>query len=110
MRNKTKGLVFTGTVLAAVGAAGTWAQQASAPIARYEMRAETMSGLGGMGGGGGGVGAAMSMAFGGAPKAQHMLWLDLGSSRAAADGKPRAEHFMPAGAKLGKSVDRKSVV
>lgn len=110
MRNKTKGLVFTGTVLAAVGAAGTWAQQASAPIARYEMRAETMSGLGGMGSGGGGVGAAMSMAFGGAPKAQHMLWLDLGSSRAAADGKPRAEHFMPTGAKLGKSVLLKTPV
>ncbi|MFM2373072.1 MAG: hypothetical protein RIS85_2794, partial [Pseudomonadota bacterium] len=71
--------------------------------------AETMSGFGGMGAGGG-MSAAMSMAFGGAPKAQHMLWLDLGSSRAAADGKPKAEHFMPVGAKLGKSVQLKTPV
>lgn len=91
-----------GTALCTIAAA-VLAQQAAVPVARYEMRAETMSGLGG-GMGGGGMGVAMSMAFGGTPKAQHMLWLDLGSSRAAADGKPKAEHFMPAGAKLGKSV------
>lgn len=83
--------------------------QSSGPVVRYEMRAETMSGTGGMGGQGG-MAAAMSMAFGGAPKAQHMLWLDIGSSRAAADGKPKAEHFMPTGAKLGKSVLLKTPV
>lgn len=102
MRKFTVQLAVSGLALCGLGA-GVVAQQAAGPIARYEMRAETMSGLGGMGGGGG-MGAAMAMAFGGAPKAQHMLWLDLGSSRAASDGKPKAEHFMPAGAKLGKSV------
>ncbi len=102
MRKFTVQLAVSGLVLAGLGV-GVGAQQASAPIARYEMRAETVSGIAGMGAGGG-MGAAMAMAFGGAPKAQHLLWLDLGSSRAAADGKPKAEHFMPAGAKLGKSV------
>ncbi|MFY7835676.1 MAG: hypothetical protein ACOVQ0_05260 [Novosphingobium sp.] len=95
--------VLVGATALCTVAATVTAQQTAAPVARYEMRAETMSGLGGMAGGGG-MGAAMTMAFGGTPKAQHMLWLDLGSSRAAADGKPKAEHFMPAGAKLGKSV------
>lgn len=102
------GLYLTGGLILAGAGAGIVAQQASAPIARYEMRAETMSGFGA--GGQGGMGAAMAMAMGGAPKAQHMLWLDLGSSRAAADGKPKAEHFMPAGAKLGKSVLLKTPV
>ncbi|HQS68609.1 MAG: hypothetical protein B7Y36_04025 [Novosphingobium sp. 28-62-57] len=102
MRKFSGQLAVSGLVLAGFGVA-VGAQQASAPIARYEMRAETVSGIGGMGAGGG-MGAAMAMAFGGTPKAQHMLWLDLGSSRSAADGKPKAEHFMPAGAKLGKSV------
>lgn len=108
-RNK---IIWTvsGLVLAAIGTAGLYAQQASGPVARYEMRAETMSGFGGGMAGQGGVGSAMSMAFGGAPKAQHALWLDLGSSRAAADAKPKADHFMPTGAKLGKSVALKTPV
>lgn len=112
-RNK---IIWTvsGLVFAGVATAGLYAQQASGPVARYEMRAETMSGfgggMGGQGGGQGGVGAAMAMAFGGAPKAQHALWLDLGSSRAAADGKPKADHFLPTGAKLGKSVALKTPV
>lgn len=101
MRKYAISFSVSAVVLPLACAAGV-AQQAAAPVARYEMRAETMSGLGGMGSGG--MGSAMSMAFGGAPKAQHMLWLDLGSSRVATDGKPKAEHFMPAGAKLGKSV------
>lgn len=114
-----KRLAAGGLVLAVAGAAGIHAQQAAAPVARYEMRAETVSGLGGMGamggggasGGGGGIGSAMAMMMGGgARKAQHVLWLELGSSRAPADGKPKAEHFMPAGALLGKSVQLKTPV
>lgn len=108
MRITTRYLALAVTLLGGA-AAGVYAQQAAAPVARYEMRAETMSGFGAMGSGGG-VGAAMAMAMGGTPKAQHMLWLDLGSSRAPADGKPKAEHFMPAGAKLGKSVLLKTPV
>lgn len=109
MRIRTGYFATAGLSLCGV-AAGVFAQQSSAPVARYEMRAETVSGLGTMGAGGGGMGAAMAMAMGGSPRAQHMLWLDLGSSRTASDGKPKAEHFMPAGAKLGKSVLLKTPV
>jgi len=73
----------------------------SGPIARYDMRAGTMSGFGGMGGGKGGM---MSMMMGGGGnQVQHELLLRLGSSTAAT-GAPKADHFMPAGAQLGKSV------
>lgn len=107
MRRNTTQLALLGLGLAGAGTAAVVAQQASGPVARYEMRAETMSGFGG---GQGGAGAAMAMAMGGTPKAQHALWLDLGSTRAAADGKPKADHFMPTGAKLGKSVALKTPV
>jgi hypothetical protein len=96
-----------GALLAQAGAAG--------PTARYEMRAETTSGLGAgmMSGGAGGngrpsLGSAMSMAFGGGQQAHRSLTLELGSTLSAPDGKPHADHFMPAGAKLGVSVPLKS--
>ncbi len=75
---------------------------ASGPIARYDVRAGTVSGMGAMG-----AGSMMGMMFGGGRggnNAQHELLLRIGSSQAATQGTPRAEHFMPAGAKLGKSV------
>ena len=74
----------------------------SGPIARYDMRAGTASGMAGMGGGGMG----MSMMFGGgrSNQVQHELLLRLGSSSPAANGRPKADHFMPDGARLGKSV------
>lgn len=110
-RFTTRRIVFAGAGLAAVLGAGAiplMAQNGGTPVARYEMKAETLSGLGGMGTG---MGAAMSMAFGGGGnQVQHSLLLELGSSRAAADGKPKADHFMPAGAKLGKSVALKTPV
>ena len=69
----------------------------SGPVARYDMRAGTVSGVG--------AGGAMGMMFGGRGNSvQHELYLRLGSSRAAERGSPKADHFMPAGAKLGKSV------
>ena len=73
----------------------------SGPVARYDMRVGTVSGFGAMGRG---LGGAMGMAFGGGGnKIQHELLLRLGSSQVPG-GKPKADHFMPAGAKLGKSV------
>lgn len=71
----------------------------SGPIARYDMRAGTVSGMAAMGGG------AMGMMFGGgnSDKLQHELYLRLGSTQPAS-GSPKADHFMPAGARLGKSV------
>jgi len=96
-------------VLASAGvlALATWpvlAQRAptSGPVARYDMRAGTVSGMMAMGGG---MGGALGMAFGGGgDKVQKELYLRLGSSQAPAKGAPKADHFMPAGAKLGKSV------
>jgi hypothetical protein len=105
------------TVAAGAGCAvlvGLGVAQTAAPVARYEMLAGTTSGLmGGLAGmRGGGMGAAMSMAFGGGNRnaPQHELWLALGSSRAPAGGPAKADHFMPAGAKLGLSVPLKTPV
>ncbi|WP_292924599.1 hypothetical protein [Novosphingobium sp. SCN 63-17] len=102
----TKRMLACGGLLLIAGGSVLTAQNAAAPVARYEMRAGTISGMAGMRGGG--MGAALGMAFGGGGGAQHELWLELGSSRTAPDGKPRADHFMPAGARLGKSVALKT--
>ncbi|MCB2079756.1 MAG: hypothetical protein KDE55_18940 [Novosphingobium sp.] len=74
---------------------------ASGPIARYDMRAGTVSGFGG-----GGRGGALGMMFGGGQSAnvQHELYLRLGSSQSPVKGNPKADHFMPPGVKVGKSV------
>lgn len=74
---------------------------ASGPVARYDIRAGTVSGMGAMG-----AGAMMGMMFGGrgGNSAQHELLLRIGSSQTAEKGAPKAEHFMPPAAKLGKSV------
>lgn len=74
---------------------------ASSPVARYDMRAGTVSGMGAMGAGG-----AMGMMFGGGRgnSVQHELYLRLGSSQTPAKGGPKADHFPPPGAKLGRSV------
>jgi hypothetical protein len=71
------------------------------PVARYDMRAGTLTGFMAMGEG---MGGAMAMMFGGGGGAVRELELRLGSQRAPDKGKPKADHFMPAGAKLGKSV------
>lgn len=103
-------------LLATVGAAGVYAATSGGstpPIARYEMRAGTISGLGAMGGPGGkgGVGSAMSMMFGGGKNAvQHELHLALGSSLAPDGGAAKADHFIPAGMKLGPSLALKTPV
>lgn len=75
----------------------------TAPIARYDMRAGTVSGFGAMGGG---MGRGMGMMFGGGGgnNVQHELYLRLGSSQGPASGKAKADHFMPPAANLGKSV------
>ncbi len=75
----------------------------SGPVARYDMRAGTVSGMGGMGAG---KVNPMSLMMGGGMggKVQHELLLRLGSSSLPGTAKPKADHFMPAGAQLGKSV------
>lgn len=93
-------VIATTAGLAAIPAIHLSAQTkpASGPVARYDMRAGTVSGMtGGM--------SAMSMMMGGrGGGAQHELLLRLGSSNAPAKGTPKADHFMPPAAKLGKSV------
>lgn len=73
---------------------------ASGPIARYDMRAGTISGMGA----GQMNPVAMMMGGGRGSNVQHELYLRLGSSTAATGGSPKADHFMPPNAKLGKSV------
>lgn len=99
----TRNIIATSVLLGTAGV--VIASQTTGPVARYEMRAGTVSGFGGMAGGKPGFGSAMGMAFGrgGGNSASHELWLELGSSRAPT-GAPKADHFMPAGAKLGASV------
>lgn len=96
-------------IVVAAGLAGSPAltQQSSPPIARYTIDAGTTSGMMAMGaGGGGGIGAALNMMRGGNQVA-HELVLRLGSSRAAT-GAPKADHFLPSGARLGASVPLES--
>ena len=84
----------------ALGVAAIAAQQQSPPIARYTMDAGTTSGLSAMGGG---MRGAMAMLTGRGGGAAHELILRLGSNRSPT-GAPKGDHFMPAGAGLGKSV------
>lgn len=105
-------IALAGTASVVVAGVG-YAAQIAAPIARYEMRAGTtagmMAGMAGMKGGG--MGAALGMAFGGKGGGpQHELTLELGSSRTPTGGPPKADHFMPTGAKLGASVPLKTPV
>lgn len=84
-RVRTRPLV-AGTMLGALVAGSAVIAQSNdaAPEARYVMDAGTIAGMMGRGD-------------------QHELTLRLGS-RLAPTGAPRADHFMPAGAKLGASV------
>ena len=93
---------FAVFAIAAAPAATQQQQRTFPPIARYTMDAGTTSGLAAMAGGNS-MGAAMAMMRGGAPGAMHELVLRIGSTRTAT-GTPTAEHFMPAGAQLGQSV------
>lgn len=103
---KPSGKAIATVALAAGGAiaiAVPLLAQQSGPVARYDMRAGTVSGMGAMGSG---MGAGMSMMFGGgnSNKVQHELYLRIGSSQSPSKGSPKADHFMPPNAQLGKSV------
>ena len=93
---------LSAAAIAVLVASPVSSQQAASPIARYDMDVGTVTGLAAMGSG---MGAGLSMMFGGGGNKQaHELVLRLGSSRAPAAGAPKADHFMPAVAKLGASV------
>ncbi|MFT3966917.1 MAG: hypothetical protein QM690_13650 [Sphingobium sp.] len=91
-----------GTAAAAAVAVPGITQQGTVPIARYTMDVTTVSGMAAMGGG---MGGAMSMMLGGGrDKIARQMELRLGSTLSPTGGNPSADHFLPAGARLGKSV------
>lgn len=78
------------------------AQKANPPKARYQMDVSTTSGMAALGSG---MGSAMSMMFGGGRDSElRQLELRLGSTLGPDPAPARADHFMPAGMKLGTSV------
>ena len=105
MANSGKAAAMVSAVSAlALIAVPVLAQRAptSGPVARYDVRAGTITGFGAMGSG---MRAGLGMMFGGGGNAmQHELLLRLGSSQGPTKGAPKADHFMPPSAKLGKSV------
>jgi hypothetical protein len=99
----TFAILASGVALVAAVPGTAQQKPASGPIARYDMRAGTVSGVGA----GGGRSMGMGMMFGGGrqqSQVQRELYLRLGSSQAPSAGGPKADHFMPEGALLGKSV------
>ena len=99
-----RSLLLAATAAMLIGPASSQ-NPASGPVARYDMRAGTVSGFMAMAAGGEkpGIGGALSMMMGGGGSARE-LELRLGSQQLPTKGKAKADHFMPAGAKLGKSV------
>lgn len=71
------------------------AQAPAAPKARYWMDASTTSGI---------MGNPMAAMLGGGSSESRSLTLRLGSTLAPTGGAPKADHFMPAGMRLGPSV------
>jgi hypothetical protein len=94
------GLALAGAAAIAIAVPALSQQKSDPPIARYTLDASTTSGIAAMGAGGANV---MSMLRGGGNQSVRELWLKLGSTRAPT-GEPTGDHFMPTGAKLGKSV------
>jgi hypothetical protein len=91
-------------VLAAAPAGAQPAQKVTGPVATYWMSAQTQSGFGLPGAGGQpDRGAMMRMMMGGGGGAQHLLTLQLGSSRKASS-EPQAEHLPPEGLGVGPSL------
>ena len=102
MNYRRKLIVSASAGAAVLVAIPLFAQHAtSGPIARYDMRAATVNGIGGAAG----MNPMAAMMGGGrGNQVQHELLLRLGSSNAANPGAPKADHFMPPNANLGKSV------
>lgn len=93
--------ITTALLLPATGVGQTRPAAPSGPPARYDMDVGTTSGV--MAGMGSIDPIALMTGRGGRGEAQHELYLRLGSQQQPADG-PRADHLMPEGARLGRSV------
>lgn len=99
MARKTVFFLAAGGAIAATLPLLAQTRAASGPVARYDMRAGTVSGMAG-----GMNPMAMMMGGGRGNNVQHELLLRLGSSTAPTGGAAKADHFMPPSAKLGRSV------
>lgn len=97
-------------VAVAAWSATATGQGAKGPKARYVMNVTTTTGMAGMTGGG--MGSAMSMMFGGrgGNNESHQVLLKLGSSLAPTGGPAAADHFPPAGARMGRALPLTHVV
>ncbi|MFM9977212.1 MAG: hypothetical protein ACKVOP_04105 [Sphingomonadaceae bacterium] len=101
-----RALIVGGCVAGLAGlswvAATAQTQVVRPPKARYAMDVGTTKGMAAMGSG---IGGGMSMMFGGgnSNRIARELILRLGSVEAA-KGTPKADHFVPAGMKMGKSL------
>ena len=98
MAQRMMALLAGSAALFAAAVSTSSAQRATPPKARYVMDVSTTSGMGANMN-------VMSMAFGGGRNAEaHTLDLRLGSTLAPNPAPAKADHFMPAGMKLGLSV------
>ncbi len=83
-------------IAGAVALSGSTAQTAAAPKARYYLDVSTTSGI---------LGNPMAAMFGrGGNSEERQLELRLGSTLTPTGGPAKADHFMPAGMRLGPSV------
>ncbi|MFZ9395169.1 MAG: hypothetical protein ACO25F_03790 [Erythrobacter sp.] len=94
-------LLAGGAAALACASAAVLSQSVAAPPVRYTLDAETVSGLGGMAGGG--MSGAMAMMQGRAPEASRRMVLRHGAGTAATQ-PAQADHFLPAGMKMGASL------
>lgn len=101
MSGRPKFYLASGATALALAAAAAWSQTAAGPPVRYTLDAETVAGLGGMAGGG--MAGAMAMMQGRAPEASRRMVLRHGAGTAAPQ-PAQADHFLPAGMKMGASV------
>lgn len=108
MRRSLQLALAAGIAASTAAVAQPAGRKVTGPVATYWVSAQTQSGFGmpGMGAGRPSAGAMMGMIMGGGMGgggAQHLLTLQLGSSRRP-QGEPSAEHLPPANLRAGPSL------
>jgi hypothetical protein len=102
--SRTAEIFAVALVTTVAGSALIAQNRSAAPIARYAVDVGTTTGMAAMAGKGMGGGLSMMFGGGGGGKEAHELHFRLGSTLAPTKGTPKADHFVPPVAKLGKSV------
>lgn len=101
MTNHSLLLIAAGAGVLALASPHVFSQSNAAPPVRYTLDAETASGMSAMAGGG--MSGAMAMMQGRAPDASRRMVLRHGAGTAAIQ-PAQADHFLPAGMKMGASL------